>query len=147
MNILNKLILTFFFVGYIKYAPGTIASFLLLLIWYFIPNILLLQASILFLILLILFSSLYVCNYFSIVSEEKDPGYIVIDEILGMSISLFMIPKNIALYFLAFIIFRFFDILKPSIIYNVQDFEKGLDILADDFFAGIFTLIILFMVI
>ena len=58
-----------------------------------------------------------------------------------------MIPKNIALYFLAFIIFRFFDILKPSIIYNVQDFDKGLDILADDFFAGLFTLIILSMVI
>ena len=144
MNILNKFILTFFFVGYIKYAPGTIASLLLLLIWYFIPNILLLQASIL---ILILFSSLYVCNYFSIISKEKDPGYIVIDEVLGMSISLFMIPKNIALYFLAFIIFRFFDILKPSIIYNVQDFDKGLDILADDFFAGLFTLIILFMVI
>ena len=87
MNILNKIILTFFFVGYIKYAPGTIASLLLLLIWYFIPNILLLQASIL---ILILFSSLYVCNYFSIVSKEKDPGYIVIDEVLGMSISLFI---------------------------------------------------------
>ena len=144
MNIINKLILTFFFVGYINYFPGTIASFLLLLVWYFIPNILLLQASIVF---LILFLSLYVCNYFSIVSNEKDPGFIVIDEILGMSISLFMVPKNITLYFLAFILFRFFDILKPSIIYNVQDFENGLGILADDFFAGLFTLIILYMVI
>ena len=143
MNILNKVILTFFFVGYIKYAPGTIASFLLLLIWYFIPNILLLQASILF---LILFSSLYVCNYFSIVSEEKDPGYIVIDEILGMSISLFMIPKNIALYFLAFIIFRFFDILKPyPISYIDNNFKNGFGVIFDDIIAGFFTTVVLYI--
>ena len=60
-----------------------------------------------------------------------------------MSISLFMLPKQLSVYLLAFIIFRVFDILKPSIIYNVQNLKYGIGILADDILAGLFTAIIL----
>ena len=57
-----------------------------------------------------------------------------------MGISLFMLPHNIVLYVIAFLLFRLFDILKPSFIYQVQDFPGGWGIMLDDVIAGIFTL-------
>ena len=141
MNLIYKFTLTFFGTGYIKYAPGSITSLLSMIIWYFIPNHLILQLLVLFLILLL---SIFSCYKHSATSDIKDPPYIVIDEVLGMSISLFLLPKQITLYLLAFIIFRVFDILKPSIIYNIQDLDNGIGIIADDMVAGLFTFIILY---
>jgi|ETNmetMinimDraft_12_1059888.scaffolds.fasta_scaffold00681_13 phosphatidylglycerophosphatase A len=140
MNFIYKSIITFFFVGYIKFAPGTVASIFTMLLWFFIPSNLFVQLSI---ILILLFLSLYLCYIHSIQSDIEDPSYIVIDEVIGMSISLFMLPKQLSFYLLAFIIFRVFDILKPSIIYNVQNLKYGIGILADDILAGLFTAIIL----
>tara|TARA_B110001454_G_C12655405_1_gene407218 strand:- start:370 stop:810 length:441 start_codon:yes stop_codon:yes gene_type:complete len=140
MNFIYKSIITFFYTGYVRFAPGTIASILAMLIWFYIPNNLIIQLSI---ILLLLFSSIYLCYLHSIQSNIEDPSYIVIDEALGMFISLFMLPKHLSLYLLAFIMFRVFDILKPSIIYNIQNLKYGIGILADDIIAGLFTLIIL----
>jgi phosphatidylglycerophosphatase A len=140
MNFIYKSIITFFFIGYIKFAPGTVASIFTMLLWFFIPSNLFVQLSI---ILILLFLSLYLCYIHSIQSDIEDPSYIVIDEVIGMSISLFMLPKQLSFYLLAFIIFRVFDILKPSIIYNVQNLKYGIGILADDILAGLFTAIIL----
>lgn len=140
MNFIYKSIITFFFIGYIKFAPGTVASIFTMLLWFFIPSNLFVQLSI---ILILLFLSLYLCYIHSIQSDIEDPSYIVIDEVIGMSISLFMLPKQLSVYLLAFIIFRVFDILKPSIIYNVQNLKYGIGILADDILAGLFTAIIL----
>ena len=60
-----------------------------------------------------------------------------------MFISLFMLPKQLSFYLLAFFIFRIFDILKPSIIYNIQNLKYGIGILADDIVAGLFTMVVL----
>ena len=141
MNLIYKFTLTFFGAGYMKYAPGSIASLLSMIIWYFVPNHLILQLLVLFLIFLL---SIFSCYKHSAISDIKDPSYIVIDEVLGMSISLFLLPKQITLYLLAFIIFRVFDILKPSIVYNIQDLDNGIGIIADDMLAGLFTFIILY---
>jgi len=140
MNFIYKSIITFFYIGYVRFAPGTIASILAMLIWLFVPNDLIIQLSI---ILSLLFSSIYFCYLHSIGSDIEDPSYIVIDEVLGMFISLFMLPKQLSFYLVAFIMFRIFDILKPSIIYNIQNLKYGIGILADDIIAGLFTLIIL----
>tara|TARA_B110001454_G_C12356160_1_gene282339 strand:- start:221 stop:499 length:279 start_codon:yes stop_codon:yes gene_type:complete len=75
---------------------------------------------------------------------NKDPQYIVIDEVVGMMIALFLLPKIILAYLLAFLLFRFFDILKPSIIYESQKFDYGIGIILDDVLAGLLTLIILY---
>ena len=138
MKIINFLI-SGFYIGYIKYAPGTIASFLALLIYYFIPNIFLYQLLILILLMII---SFYLCFLFSKSSSIKDPSYIVIDEISGMFISIFMLPKSIFLYSIAFLLFRFFDIYKPSIINKSQKLNFGIGIMLDDILAGIISLII-----
>ena len=61
-----------------------------------------------------------------------------------MWISLFMVPQSLTIYIIGFILFRFFDIKKPSIIDKVQYYPGGIGIMADDIIAGIFTRIILF---
>ena len=74
--------------------------------------------------------------------DDHDPSEVVIDEVVGMGISLFMLPHSPGLYLLAFILFRVFDILKPSFIYRIQNLSGGWGIMLDDVFAGIFTWII-----
>ena len=138
MKITNFLI-SGFYVGYIKYAPGTIASFLALLIYYFIPSIFIYQIMILLFLLIIAF---YLCFLYSENSLIKDPSYIVIDEIVGMYIAVFMLPKSILLYIVAFLLFRFFDIYKPCIINKSQNLDFGIGIMVDDILSGIFSLII-----
>ena len=64
----------------------------------------------------------------------------VIDEAVGMGISLFMLPHSFGLYLLAFVLFRIFDIFKPSFIYQIQDLPGGWGIMVDDVLAGLFTL-------
>ena len=71
---------------------------------------------------------------------DHDPSEVVIDEAVGMSISLFMLPHSLGLYILAFILFRFFDIFKPSFIYRIQNLPGGWGIMLDDVLAGFFTL-------
>ena len=96
-----------------------------------------------FLIIFHLFLGFYCCYNFYKHSEEKDPSYIVIDEAVGMMIALFLIPKVLELYLLAFLIFRFLDIIKPSIIYRSQYFDYGIGIMLDDILSGLITLLIL----
>ena len=59
-----------------------------------------------------------------------------------MFISLFLIPKKIYLYILAFILFRIFDIIKPSYIDTVQKYKYGIGVMADDILAGILSCLI-----
>ena len=140
MNFLNQFIISFFYVGYIKYAPGTISSVLFLIIFYFIPNNIVTQSILLFSICLLGFT---LCYYYSKNSVIKDPSFIVIDEIAGMSLSLFMVPKEIHLYIIAFILFRIFDIFKPGIIDKSQKVNFGIGIMLDDLLAGLLTVTIL----
>ena len=140
MKKFETLFLKYFYLGDIKYAPGTIASLIILIIWYFIPNSIIIQLSILCFHLLFGF---YFCFQFTKNNLEKDPSYIVIDEVVGMMIGLFLLPKNIPIYIIAFILFRFFDIIKPSIIDRSQNFKFGIGIMADDIISGILTLLII----
>ena len=131
---------TFFYVGKIKYAPGTAASFVTLILWIFLVPVdfLLRFAIISFLILVGFISTEKSLSFF----EEKDPQVIVIDEVVGMSISLLFIT-NIMLMLLAFILFRILDILKPSIIYYSQNYKGAKGIMLDDIIAGSCVLILL----
>ena len=140
MKKFETLFIKYFYLGDIKYAPGTITSLIILIIWYFIPNSIIIQLSILCFHLLFGF---YFCFQFTKNNLEKDPSYIVIDEVVGMMICLFLLPKNIPIYIMAFILFRFFDIIKPSIIDRSQNFKFGIGIMADDIISGILTLLII----
>jgi len=76
--------------------------------------------------------------------NEKDSGMIVIDEVVGVWIALIpalLTPLSIGL---AFVLFRFFDILKPwPIAYFDKHFKGPFGVMIDDVIAGIFAAIIL----
>jgi len=136
---LVRFILSLFYIGEIKLAPGTLASLITLIFWYFVPNIYYLQ---LIIILIIGMLSFVLCFYYEKITKIKDPSYIVLDELFGMIIALYMIPKLIPYYLLCFFLFRFFDIFKPSLIYKSQDVGSGIGVVLDDLISGFLTLII-----
>ena len=144
MNFMHNILISFFYVGYLKYAPGTAASLLAMLIFYFIPNILILQSGI---VIFIALCGFILCYNHSRDCLEKDPSFIVIDEVVGMSISLFMIPKNILFYVLCFLIFRYLDIYKPFLIDKSQNVEMGIGIMLDDVLSGLITCLLAWVII
>ena len=132
---------TLFYVGNIRIAPGTFSSILTVLFWtYIMPH----DLSIRFLGFLIFFIlSVIVTQYSLELFDEDDPQSIVIDEFIGMSIPMLCIIDNILLTGIAFLVFRFFDIIKPSIVYYAQHYRGAMGILMDDILSGIITLLVL----
>jgi phosphatidylglycerophosphatase A len=88
---------------------------------------------------------------FSVVSisllkyEGEDPSYIVIDELVGMFITMAGHEMNIMNIISGFILFRFFDIIKPYPIRRVEHFKGGYGIVADDVLAGIFANMLIYL--
>lgn len=139
-DLIIKLFSTFFFAGYFPKASGTFASFLTLaLIWFFVPEN--------FILLLTLAIILFVINILVAGRAEgifgEDSGKIVLDESLGMIISLLWVQKSLLFYSLAFILFRGFDIIKPPPIRRLEKFKGGWGVILDDVFAGFYTNLIL----
>ncbi len=131
---------TLFYLGKVRYAPGTFASLVTAILWYvFWPINIEHRLSILFVLFILAYFSTYISLKFF---EDKDPQCIVIDEALGMSIPLVFLSDSLILFFVSFLLFRIFDILKPSIVYYVQDLNGTNGVLMDDVLAGILTLFI-----
>ena len=127
------------YIGYFPIASGTFASFIALLVWWFFVSDINVQCIS---IILIIILGTYVSHLTEKQYQAKDPSFIVIDEFAGMFISLFLIPKNIYLYILAFILFRTFDIIKPLYIDTVQKYKYGIGVMADDILAGVLSCLI-----
>lgn len=76
-------------------------------------------------------------------SGTKDPGKVVIDEVVGQFIALIPVPFVLGAAWwtviLAFIFFRFFDIVKPYPARRLESLESGLGIMADDIVAGVYA--------
>ena len=129
----GKAILTMFGVGYFKYAPGTAASFLTCIIFYLLYSSSFYigkgAAVIVCILLIILVYSIIIIDKLSYIFKKKDPKEIVIDEFIGQSIPLtlyffhrFLSIEEVYFFFgwpflgwiiISFILFRFFDIVKP----------------------------------
>ena len=134
-----RFVATFFYLGKLPFAPGSCGSLGALLLWFFLP----LTFSVHLSLLIILFVlGVYSSNKMAKYLNNHDPSEVVIDEVVGMGISLFMLPHSFGLYLLAFILFRIFDIFKPLFIYRVQNLSGGWGIMLDDVLAGLFTLIL-----
>ncbi len=137
----SKIISSFFYVGFFPLASGTFGSLCAILLWwFFVPENLFYQ---LLLILFVIIIGTITSGIIESNLKLKDPSFIVIDEVAGMFISLFLIPKSFLVYIIGFFLFRFFDILKPSYINSVQKIPNGIGIMADDILAGLVTCLIL----
>ena len=79
-------------------------------------------------------------------SGKKDPGKVVIDEVAGQFIALIPVPFILGTAWwaaiLAFVLFRFFDIVKPYPARRLESLEAGLGIMADDIVAGVYAAIV-----
>ena len=72
-----------------------------------------------------------------------DPAEVTIDEVVGMWISLFLLPKKILVALAAFVLFRLLDIIKPPISRRFDRMHGGVGIMMDDVIAGIYANVIL----
>ena len=145
----NLFFLTFFMIGKIKYAPGTIASLITCLAFLLLSNIFNLSVILLFTLIIFCYSLVAINNSFENFDTE-DPQEIVIDEVVGQMLPLLAIPIYETLYPLpkiyycvaAFLAFRLFDIWKPYPISYVDNNVKGaLGIMLDDILASNYSII------
>ena len=154
INKFNLIFLTFFMLGKIKYAPGTLASLITCFLFIFLINVI--NITIIFLITLILFLYSFVAiNYSFEEFKSDDPQEIVIDEVVGQMLPLLALPIYETLYPLpaiyyyisAFLLFRLFDIWKPFPVNYVDENVSGsLGIMLDDIVAGIYSIIFLLLI-
>ena len=130
---------TFCYLGKLPIAPGSWGSLGALILWIFLPISYILQIIIIIILFSIgVISSKKMADYMN----DHDPSEVVIDEAAGMGIALFMLPHSLAIYSMAFILFRIFDIFKPSFIYRAQSLPNGWGIMLDDVLSGIFVWLI-----
>ncbi len=128
--------------GYLPKAPGTWGSAVGVLLWLLIGRMELIPY-------LTVVGILFIVGVFSAGAAEKivdrgDPELVVIDEIAGQLIALTAVPFHPVPVVLGFLLFRFFDILKPFPIGWIdRHLHGGLGIMLDDLVAGLFALLVL----
>ena len=147
----NYLFVTFFGLGTIRFAPGTITSLITTILLFSLFHILNFSNDIilLFLVLVFIYSFYAVAEYIR-ESENKDPREVVIDEVIGQSIPIYLFEiahgteKNfqeaILFYIYIFFLFRFFDIKKPFPV-NIFDknYKNSFGVILDDVIAGLYV--------
>ena len=155
MNNINFLFVTLFGIGRIKKIPGSFASLATTLFLFFLFHILnIAPNTVLIFLIIIFFISLYAVNIFIKNLVNKDPKEVVIDEFIGQSIPICLYEiahegaketqQVLTSYFIMFILFRIFDIVKPyPVSYYDKNFKNSLGIIMDDVCAGLYVVVFL----
>jgi len=150
---LNTLFVTMFGLGKTPKIPGTFGSLATIIILYIFFHILNISSNIILLVLVIIF----IYSFSAVAShikdnENKDPGEIIIDEFIGQSIPIYLyeishgIEKSadeaIVFYSICFVLFRFFDIVKPfPVSYFDKNFKNSFGVIMDDVCAGFYVVL------
>lgn len=139
------LIGTFFGAGLLKPGPGTYGSISAVLLWYAAAHILHPAPATLAIgtTIAAILATLIGIPAATIVANEsgrEDPGHVVIDEVAGQLIALIAIPADWQHAALSLVLFRFFDILKPPPVRQLERLHGGTGIMLDDVGAGIYAL-------
>ncbi len=131
--------------GLAKKAPGTFGTVAGIPIYWLMAQTDLLAYSLLTLLALLV--GVWICDVAAKKLGEHDFGGIVWDEIVGLLITLWVVPVTWQNIGLGFVLFRFFDIVKPWPIRWVdRKVQGGLGIMLDDVLAGIFAALLLAMI-
>ena len=139
------LLATWFGSGLLRRAPGTWGSLAALpCIWLVVRDFG--QAGLAAAIVVVFFCGWWAANWIEEKTGENDSQYIVIDEVAGQGLALLFVPLDLYLYFVGFLFFRFFDILKPWPVHVVESRLKGgLGVVADDLAAGAYAAPLLYI--
>ena len=161
INSFNSLFVTMFGLGKIKFIPGTFGSLATTIILFYCFHILNISSNIILIGLIIIFAySFYAVSTHIKNNVNKDPGEIIIDEFLGQSIPIYLYEishgttkeNNEALiyYSIFFILFRYFDIMKPfPVSFFDKNFKNSFGVIMDDICAGLYVVLsmVCFMII
>lgn len=123
-------------VGYIPFAPGTFGSAVGLVLWAILPASPFVQC--------VAIAAVFVVGAWSGSIAERhfgrtDPGQVVIDEVLGMLVTLFMNPVGWSGALVAFLLFRAADIVKPFPANKLERLHGGVGVMADDAMAAVYA--------
>lgn len=131
---------SFFYTGFFPFAPATFASMVWLLVWLFVPggHWMTHWAVIAGLIPVAIFLAHIMEKYYG-----EDASCIVIDEVVGMQITLLLSPASIKAGVAGFVLFRIFDIVKPFPAGRSQKLPGGLGVVIDDVLAGLYALAVM----
>jgi phosphatidylglycerophosphatase A len=137
MSRLAVLIATFAYVGFFPIAPGTAGSAAGLLLDAA------LQASASPMLELAVIAGVFLAGTWAATRAERsfgrsDPGPVVIDEVLGMLVTLALVPVSLSGAVIGFVVFRAFDIVKPWPVNRAEALPEGLGIMSDDLLAGLY---------
>ena len=149
----NSLFVTMFGLGKIKIIPGTFGSLATIIILYVLFHIINISSNFILLGLVIIFIysfpavSSYIKN-----NENKDPREIVIDELIGQAIPIFVYEishgteksseEALIFYCICFVLFRFFDIVKPfPVSFFDKNFKNSFGVIMDDVCAGLYVIL------
>jgi len=127
--------------GYCPFAPGTAGTIVgipVYLVFSTFPwPVLLLSVTALS------FLAVYVSGEAERMFGERDPSAVVIDEIAGLQVALFLVPPSLFSVAAGFVLFRFFDVVKPFPVRACERLPGGWGIVADDLAAGLYSVLIL----
>ena len=149
----NSIFVTMFSLGRIGFLPGTFGSLATVIFLFVCFHILNISSNIILIILVIAFAYSFIAikNYTEN-NENKDPGEIIIDEFIGQAIPIYLyeishgtektIDQALIIYTLCFILFRFFDILKPfPVSYFDRKHKNSFGVVMDDVCAGLYVVL------
>lgn len=143
---ISKLIATCFGIGYLQKGAGTLAALFCCVLWWLLHID---QTSPVQQAIHIAF--LFFVGVWVSAGVEQDWGHdsnrIVVDEWLGMSVALFLVPHGWISFSVAFVLFRAFDIAKPLFIRRMEKAPRGWGVMLDDLLAGVYSNLLLHVLI
>ena len=125
-----------FGIGYVPVAPGTFGSAAGLLLWMVLPGSAIVQAAAI--VALFVLGSI-AGNVAERHFGRTDPRHVVIDEVMGMLITLFLNPVGLKGAFVGFLLFRATDVIKPYPANRLERLPGGVGVMADDAMAAIYA--------
>ena len=131
---------TFFYMGNSPVAPGTLASFAGALVAIILWNMPFTYGTVTIFITVL---GLLVSGPMEDMLKSKDPSCVVIDEVSGILIALFLLPLDWPVLITAFFLFRALDMFKLYPVNQMEKFEGGLGSMIDDIVAGVYTNIVM----
>ena len=142
---LIKLLATGFGSGLVSFAPGTIGTLVGVVICLLcLP---LTWPMRLLIVIALLALSIYVADRAEKIYQKKDDQRIVIDEIIGIQITMLPVTITVLRLCVGFVLFRIFDILKPFPLGNLQRLPGGWGVVIDDVAAGIYAGAVLWLLV
>ena len=149
----NSLFVTMFGIGKLKPIPGTFGSLATVIILFICFHKLEINPNLILLGLLVIF----IYSFSAVTShtkdkDNKDPGEIVIDEFIGQSIPIYLYEishgtnkdpnEALIFYVVCFVLFRYFDIMKPfPVSYFDKKYKNSFGVIMDDVCAGLYVVL------